>query len=120
MLGNVQFARWITQAAKHQHQGHRRPGDFFASAGKRLLQKIVQAQAADEFQSQPRPAEVAAVLDADPRGIDFDPLRRDVIEELFLVIIPTFRHRLNAEASLFVELSEIGHDPLTRAALGAM
>ena len=120
MLGDVQFAGGFAQAAKHQHQGHRRPGNLFAAAGKRLLQEIVQAQAADEFQSQPRPAEVAAVLDADPRGIDFNPLRRDVIEELFLVIFPTFRHRLNAESSSLVELSEIGHDPLTWAALGTM
>ena len=110
----------MAQAAKQQHQGHRRPGDFFPSAGKGFFQEVAQAQATGQFQSQPRPAEIAAILDTNPRGIDFDPLWSGVVEEFFLPLVSSFRRHLDAQSPLLVEFSEIRHDPLPRAALGAM
>ncbi len=87
MLGDMQFARRLAEAAEDQHQGHQRPGDFFAAVGKRAVEKVLQAQLFDKRQSQPRPAEIAAVLDAHAFNIDFDPVGASVVEELFLLSV---------------------------------
>ena len=121
MFGDVQFARRIAEAAEDQDQGHQRPGDFFAAGGNRAVEKVLQAQLLDELQSQPRPAEVAAVFDAHALDIDFDPLRPHVVEEPLLAgLRVAFGRVLDAQPLRFVELSEIGDDPLPRPALGAI
>ena len=84
MLGDVQFARRIAEATEDQHQGHQRPRNLFAARGDRAVEKLLQAQLLDKFQSQPRPAEIAAVLHAHALDVDLDPLRPDVVEEPLL------------------------------------
>jgi len=84
MLGDVQLARRVRQPAEHQHQSHRRPGGFLPTLRDRLPQKLLELQPPHQLQTQPRPAEVAAVLHADPGGIHLDPLRLDVVEEPLL------------------------------------
>jgi hypothetical protein len=37
------------------------------------LEELIQPQPADDFQSQPRAAEPAAILNANARRVDFDP-----------------------------------------------
>ena len=121
MLGDVQFARRLAEAAEDQHQGHQRPGDFFAAVGNRAVEKVLQAQLFDELQAQPRPAEVAAIFHAHAFDIDFDPVRPRVVEELFLASFRVaFGGVLHAQPMGFIELSEIGDDPLSRPALGAI
>ena len=106
MLGDVQFARRIAEAAEDQHQGHQRPGDFFAAGGKRAVEEVLQAQLFDKLQSQPRPAEVAAVFHAHALDIDFDPLGPDVVEESFLARLRlAFGRLLDAQPMRFIELS---------------
>ena len=121
MLGDVQFARRIAEAAEHQHQGHQRPGNVFAARGDRAVEELLQAQLLDEFQSQPRPAEIAAVLHPHAFDVHFDPLGPHVVEEPFL---PrswlAFGRLLDAQSLWLVELPEIGDHPLPRAALGAI
>ena len=77
MLGDVQLARRIAEAAEDQHQGHQRPGDIFAARGDRAIEKLFQAQLIDEFQSQPRTAEVTAILHPHAFDVHFDPLRAE-------------------------------------------
>ncbi len=121
MLGDVQFARRLAEAAEDQHQGHQRPGDFFAAVGKRAVEKVLQAQLLDKLQSQPRPAEVAAVFHAHAFDIDFDPVGPRVVEELFLAgFRVAFGGVLDAQPMRFIELPEIGDDALSRPALGAI
>ena len=108
MLGDMQFARRFAEAAEDQHQGHQRPGDFFAAVGKRAVEKVLQAQLFDKLQSQPRPAEVAAVFDAHAFDIDFDPVGPRVVEELFLAgFRVAFGGVLDAQPMGLIELSEI-------------
>jgi hypothetical protein len=65
----------------------------------------------DELQAQPRPAEVAAVFDAQAFDIDFDPVGPRVVEELFLACFRVaFGGVLNTQPMGFIELSEIGDD----------
>ena len=121
MLGDVQFARRLAEAAEDQHQGHQRPGDFFAAVGKRAVEKVLQSQLLDKLQSQPRPAEVAAVFHAHALDIDFDPVGPRVVEELLLAgFRVAFGGVLDAQPMRFIELSEIGDDALSRPALGAI
>ena len=121
MLGDVQFARRIAEPAEHQHQSHQRPGDFLAAVGKRAVEKVLQPQLLDELQAQPRPAEVAAVFDAQAFDIDFDPVWPRIVEELFLAgFRVAFGGVLDAQPMRFIELSEIGDDALSRPTLGAI
>ena len=120
MLDDMQFARRTTEATEHQHQGHHRPGNPFAALGNRALEELLQFQLPHQFQSQPWPAELAAVLHADSRRIDLDPLRSHVVEQLPLSTAPAAIGRvLHAQPSLFVELSQVGHHALPRTTLRA-
>jgi hypothetical protein len=121
MLGDAQFARRVAEAAEDQHQRHQRPGHRFAARGYRSVEKLFQSQLVDKFQTQPRPAEIFAILNSQTSDIDFRPLRLDVVEESLLTRpLLAFGGFLDAQAMRFVELSEIRDHPLPRAALGAI
>src|SRR3989304_3142350 len=119
MLGDMQLAGRVAESAEHHHQRHRRPGDFLPPFGNRPPQKLLQFQPPHQFQTQPRPAEVAAVLHADAGGVHLDPLRLDVVEEPLLPRSPpTFGGRLDAQPATLIELPQISHHPLPRPAFG--
>ena len=84
-------------------------------------EELLQAQLLDQFQSQPRAAEIAAVLDAHSLDIDLHPLRPHLVEESLLMgALLAFGRLLDALAPGLVELPQISDDPLARAALGAI
>ncbi len=75
----------------------------------------------DEFESQPRSAELPAVLDADRTDIDFDPLRLGFGKQRLLRggrLIQ--RGLLDAQSARLIELTQPRHDPLPGPALGAV
>ena len=85
------------------------------------LEKIVQPELSHQFQPQPRAAEVAAVLEANLCGVDFDPLGLDVVEQPLLPRPPPAQGRvLDAQPATFVQLPHIRHDPLPRTTRGAI
>jgi hypothetical protein len=107
--------------AKHQHQRHDGPGDFFAALGQCSVEKLFQPQLPHQFQPQPRAAKVAAVLHPHPRRIHFHPLRLDVVEQPALSATSmAFSGVLHTQATSFIELPQIRHHALTRTSLGAM
>ena len=102
------------------------------------LEELIQPQPANDFQSQPRAAELAAVLHANARGVDFDPQRL----HRFLVVLLTeqrqlllaarrcrfFRVRrtrvsnrlLHSQPPRFVKLPQPGDNALPRPSVGAI
>jgi len=106
----------LAETAQHQNQGHQGPGDLCASRGDRAVEELLQAHLIDEFQSQPRATEIAALLHAHALDVHFHPLRLQVVEEPLLPrSAPAFGRFLDAQPLRFVELPEIGHHALPRA-----
>ena len=91
--------------------------------GKRPAEEFVQSELLDEFQRQPRAAELPAVLDAHARAVDLDEPRLGAgLREQFA--LPRRRLRigglLDAQPAGFIHQSQVGHGALPRAALGAI
>ena len=121
MLGDVQFAGGIAEATENEDQRHQRPGDVFLARGDGAVEEVLQAQLFDEFQPQPRAAEITTVLHAQAFDIDFHPLRPNVVEK---PLLPwprlAFGGVLHAQTMRLVELSQIGDDALAGPALAAI
>jgi len=76
VLGDVKLTGRLAQAADHQDQRRQRPGNVLLPRRQCTLQKLVQPQLLDQFQRQPRSAELPTVLDPHARAIDFHVSRR--------------------------------------------
>ena len=121
MLGNLQLGRRVAQSRDDQHQRHRRPRDLFLTLGNRGVQKILQPELPDHFQGQPGTAEVTAVLHPNVCRVHFHPLRLDFLKQFLLSMGRSSLCRLlDAQSPFFIELPQIGHHPLPRAALGSV
>ena len=121
VLSNRKFARRLAQPGNHQHQRHHAPGNVFAPRRDRVPKERVESQHMNQLQRQPRPAERAAVFDANRARIDFDPLRFRIGEQLFLrrswCVIGGL---LDPQTTGFIEFAQMGHHTLPRPTLGAI
>jgi len=125
MFGDEEFARRIAQPANHQHLGHQRPRHVLFALGNRAFQEVVQLKLAEDLPSEPRSTEGPLVLDPHGRRVHLDPLRRGRVafpklELLFGRLRVPLGGTLNAKSARFIELSEVRHGPLPRAAIGAV
>jgi hypothetical protein len=87
------------------------------------VEKLVQSQLLDEFQRQPRTAELPAVLHAHARAVDLDEPRLGVgLWEQFWLRRwrPWIGRLLDAQPARFVHQPHLGHGSLSRPALGAV
>jgi hypothetical protein len=73
-----QLARRFAKPRDDEDQRGERPRHAFATRRQRFAQEFVEAELLDQFQRQPRPAELPAVLHAHARAIDLDEPRRNV------------------------------------------
>ena len=78
VFGDMQLARRLAEPRDDQDQRRQRPGNMFLSRRHRAPQELVQSESLDEFQGQPRTAELPAVLDPHSRAVDLDEPRRGV------------------------------------------
>ena len=79
VFGDMEFARRLAEPRDDQDQRRQRPGNMLLSRRQRPLQELVQSESLDEFQGQPRTAELPAVLDPYSRAVDLDEPRRGVV-----------------------------------------
>ncbi len=75
VFGDVQFTRRLAEPRDHQDQRRQRPTHMLLSRRQRAFQEIVQSESLDEFQGQPRAAELPTVFDPHPRAVDLDETR---------------------------------------------
>jgi hypothetical protein len=123
VFGDVQLARWLAQAGDDQNQRRQRPGNVLLPRRHHTLQKLMQFQLLDQFQRQPRSAELTAILDPQTRAVDLDELRLCLRfrKQTPLARPPArFNGFLHAQPARFVDLSQVGDGPLPRTALGAI
>jgi hypothetical protein len=115
VFGDVQFARRLAEPRDDQDQRRQRPGNMLLSRRQRAFQKRVQSELLDEFQRQPRTAELPAVLDPDARAIDLDEARfgSGLREQ---VALPRGRmgigSLLHAQPAGLVHQAQVGHRTL--------
>ena len=84
-------------------------------------EKRVQAKFADQFQRQPRAAELPAILDTHPRGVDGHPLGLGLLDKRVLPFRRTSYGRIaQTETSRFIQLAQPGDHALPRSTLGTI
>ena len=130
----------MTQPRHHQNQRSAPPRHVFATAGHDALEELIKPEPPYNFQSQPRSAELAFVLDAHSRRVDFHPVRFDdrligigrLIEQRELPraarrlrLVPAGRARIacrafHAESSGFIKPAQPCHHPLPWPGVGAI
>ncbi len=109
----------VAQPADREHQGHPRPRDIFLASRHDAFEHFVEFQLSDQFQREPRPAEVELVFNSHVRRIDLDPFRLGPVvaieqSQLLQRRLPLSFGRVFDAASLgLLELSQIGDDALS-------
>ncbi len=111
VLGDVQFARGLTQSGQHQHGGHRGPGHRRAPGWQQVLEQFVQAQRAPEGPAQPHIPEGPPTFEADAMEPDRNRLvpLGERCEEFGLLARAQdrVRQRLRAGAALCIEFAQV-------------
>jgi hypothetical protein len=112
ILRNVQLARRLAQARRHQHRRHLRPGNALLTNRQQPLAQLLKPDAAPQRQRQIHIAELARALDA-------DALQANRHRPMFAAIIKKLRtlrgadqmprQRPRFDAARFIEFAKMRH-----------
>ena len=110
ILGDVQLARRLAEASRHQHRRHLRPGDSFLARRKQLLAQLLEPHSTPQGERQVDLAKLTRALDAD--ALQANGRRRlfaAVIEQrrFFGSADQPARQRARLDPSALVELAKL-------------